>query len=234
MSSSSAYVRHVAHRFDELAGRFPDTLDPRDFRLSALGEAIGPWDGRVVLDLGCGKGRFGRHLRDRGARVVGLDVAFGMLDGGDGPARVQGSALSLPFRDAAFDVVLAVEMIQHLPPRGLERVLAEIGRVLKPEGHLAVIDRNPGALDPKRPWLPALVVKEIDQARGRWMYPRNGPVQERWQWPARFGARMSRLFDDVAWSYLLSPAEANRPVFRRMEQARRFVLWTARGRGDSA
>ena len=165
--------------------------------------------------------------------MVGLDIAFGMLEGGNGPARVQGSALSLPFRDSAFDVVLAVEMIQHLPPRGLDRVLDEIRRVIKPAGTVAVIDRNLGALDPNRPWLPAVVVKEIDQARGRWMYPRNSPVQERWQWPSRFGGKLSRQFDDVAWSYLLSPAEANRPVFRRMEQARRFVLWTARGRGPN-
>lgn len=234
MSASTTYVRHVAHRFNELAGQFPDSLDPDDFRLSALDEAVGPWEGRTVLDLGCGKGRFARRLRERGAQVIGLDVAFGMLDAGEGPARVQGSALSLPFRDGAFDVVLAVEMIQHLPPRGLDRALDEIDRVLRPGGTAVVIDRNLAALDPNRPWLPAAVVKEIDQARGRWMYPRNGPVQERWQRPSRFGGKLARRFDAVSWSYLLSPAEANRPIFQKLEQARRFVLWTARSRGETS
>jgi SAM-dependent methyltransferase len=46
----------------------------------------------------------------------------------------------LPFADGAFDLVLAVGVIEHLPPRGRSRHVDEYYRVLRPGGHIAILD----------------------------------------------------------------------------------------------
>lgn len=46
----------------------------------------------------------------------------------------------LPFPDAAFDLVLAVGVIEHLPARGRHRYVDEYYRVLRPGGHIAILD----------------------------------------------------------------------------------------------
>jgi SAM-dependent methyltransferase len=113
-------------------------------RLAWLGLKPGDW----VLDLGCGEGRHvhGVHMLD-GINVVGLDLdrpslAKGLagLDmlpkGGAGATSfIQGDAYRLPFADGAFDGVICSEVLEHL--QDYHRVLAEIRRVLKPEGRFA-------------------------------------------------------------------------------------------------
>ena len=183
-----------------------------------------------MLDLGCGKGRFAARLEEAGAKVVGLDLSAAMLAEAKGLDRVRASARRLPFADGAFDAVVAVEVFEHLA--GLDAVLGEVRRVLRPGGRLAVVDKNAGSWNAQRPWLPNLAVKWIDEKRGRWMYPSGGPVRERWFWPGAFRARLARAFDDVRVEYLLSPAEAGVALFRLLPGARLLTLWTARAPGD--
>ncbi len=228
---------HVAGRFDALEGRFKSSVAAEDFRLSAIVKTLGPLAGRTVLDVGAGKGRFARRLVDLGAKVVGLDLSSGMLAGAGGLDRVRGSACRLPFAPGTFDAAIAVEVFEHLSPIGVDRAIAEARRVLRPGGTLAVIDKNVRALDSARPWLPKVVVKRIDEARGRWMYSRGGPVRERWFTPGGLARRLSRDFDRVTVEGLLSPDEARRAVFRNVPRFRLMTLWTARvpgGRGDHA
>ena len=66
----------VAGRFDALA-RFKRAVAPDDPRLLAIVERLSPLEGRRILDLGCGKGRFARSLVELGAQVVGLDISAG-------------------------------------------------------------------------------------------------------------------------------------------------------------
>lgn len=98
-----------------------------------------------VLDVGTGRGRVGTYFARRGCKVVGIDPNEGMLAAARQAARragaedrfeVQpGTAEDLSgFAAASFDVVLCVELFDHLPD--LRRALQEIHRVLKPEGHL--------------------------------------------------------------------------------------------------
>lgn len=214
-------------RFDALAGRFKPTVAADDPRLVAVARRLLPLEGRRVLDLGCGKGRFGRALVARGARVVGLDLSAAMLRSAEGLERVRGSARRLPFDSGAFDRVVAVEVFEHLPPAAWDRTLAEIRRVLAPGGVLAIVDKNAAACDPNRPWLPGVVVKWIDERRGLFMYQPGDPARERWFWPRAFTRRLSRRFIHARAEYLITGEEAGRFPFERFPGTRRFVLWSA-------
>jgi SAM-dependent methyltransferase len=215
---------YVADRFDAVESRFKGEVAADDVRLRAVLGALGPIEGRRVLDLGCGKGRFAAHLTEAGAEVVGLDVSKGMLGKAGGLDRVRGSAKRLPFADRSFDGVIAIEVIEHVGAVG--PVLAEARRVLRPGGRLAIVDKNLWALDARRPWLPSVVIKRIDERRGLWMYPSGGPVAERWFCPGRLKRRLERDFRDVTIAHLLRPEEAGSRIFEAIPGARLMVLWS--------
>jgi SAM-dependent methyltransferase len=215
----------VAARFDESEGRFKAKVASDDVRLRAVIESLGPLEGRRVLDLGCGKGRFASHLKAEGAEVIGLDLSVAMLAIPNGIDRVQASARRLPFADGTFDAVVAIEVLEHVG--SVEAVLFEARRVLKPGGRLAIVDKNAGALDANRPWLPSLLVKWIDERRGLWMYPSGGPVRERWFWPWSLRRCLNREFESVRVAHLLRPEEAVRRLFRVLPAVRLMTLWSA-------
>jgi len=192
---------------------------------------MAPLAGRRILDLGCGKGRFAAHVQNSGAEVVGFDISPRMLAGASGLKRIRGSARRLPFGDGAFDAVMAIEVLEHLSARGIDEALAEVSRVLRPGGVLVIVDKNACALDARRPWLPSLLVKWIDERRGRWMYPRGGPVRERWFWPNALRGRLGEWFEDVRVEHLLSPAEARGLLFRSLPGVRLMTIWTAQAPG---
>lgn len=92
-----------------------------------------------VLDAFCGSGDLLPALRSRFRSVVGLDISEEMLRRIDARAcgvvpRVCGDALSLPFRDGAFDAVAIRGGLHHAPDH--RRVLSELRRVLREGGVL--------------------------------------------------------------------------------------------------
>jgi 2-polyprenyl-3-methyl-5-hydroxy-6-metoxy-1,4-benzoquinol methylase len=98
-----------------------------------------------VLDVGTGRGRFGLHFAARGCRVVGVDLNPDMLELTREAARKRGleerfevrsgDAQALrDFEDERFDVVLCMELFDHLPDLGC--ALREVRRVLRPDGRL--------------------------------------------------------------------------------------------------
>jgi len=105
--------------------------------------------GQRVLDVGCGWA-YGTHwAREAGCRVSGIDLAHDQLawarhEMPDGAALglAQANARALPYRDAAFDRVVSVETMEHVYRPDRATVYAELARVLKPGGHLALSTPN--------------------------------------------------------------------------------------------
>jgi SAM-dependent methyltransferase len=90
-----------------------------------------------VLEVGCGWGELAVWIaRQASAEVVAIDLSPHMvqLASERGVDASVADVRSLPFPDAAFDVVVAAWMLYHVPD--LDRGLAEIARVLRPGGKL--------------------------------------------------------------------------------------------------
>jgi SAM-dependent methyltransferase len=115
-----------------------------DINLPALHELL-PEPGHRTLDLGCGEGRLSRYLRSLGHRVAGADAAPTMVRLAAGhreaaPA-VLADAAALPFRDEAFDLVVAY-MCLHDMDR-MPQAVAEAARVLERGGRLCASIPHP-------------------------------------------------------------------------------------------
>jgi SAM-dependent methyltransferase len=118
----------------------------------AQAAALAP--GQDVLDVACGTGVLAREAARRvrpGGRVTGLDRNDGMLAVARREAPEiewrQGLAEVLPFADGRFDAVISQFGLMFFDDRTL--AVAEMWRVLKPGGHLAVavwdaLERTPG------------------------------------------------------------------------------------------
>lgn len=107
---------------------------------------LAPWQGRALLDLGCGSGFWLPKYQDA-AEVIGVEPDPTLLDlARDRPGRAQvlhGSAEHIPLPDGSVDVVHA-RFAYFFPHRDFDPApgLVEVGRVLKPGGKLVVIDND--------------------------------------------------------------------------------------------
>jgi ubiquinone/menaquinone biosynthesis C-methylase UbiE len=118
-------------RFSQ-GGRFIDRREKE-----AVLDALEPLEGKRVLEVACGTGRFTVMLAERGADVVGMDISEAMLEQGrkkshaagleDSLEFMQGDAGRLPFPDDHFDSVFAMRFF-HLAPDP-EGFVAEMRRV---------------------------------------------------------------------------------------------------------
>jgi SAM-dependent methyltransferase len=120
----------------------------RDLSASLLGDRMRR-PGSRLLDAGCGTGGFLRWALDTGAfaSAAGVDVASSAIELARRrvpEADLRTSPLKkLPFADRSFDVVVANDVLQHIPEHDVASSLGELRRVLADDG--AILVRTNGA-----------------------------------------------------------------------------------------
>jgi len=165
---------------------FGGVLDYRLDKLQQRGLISGDW-----LDLGCADGYYACGLAERGAAsVVGVEVDGELIARAQAlphPASVSyllAEGETLPFDDNSIDGVLLNEVLEHVGDQ--QATLAEVARVLRPGGHLALFSPNrwfpfeghgarwsdtrtlwPRPV-PLMPWLPARLTRRFATARNYW------------------------------------------------------------------
>jgi SAM-dependent methyltransferase len=129
---------------NQLKGGFDQAADSYASSRPGYPDAAADWlvgmRAHDVLDLGAGSGSLTAQLRRRAPRVVAADPSRNLLTQlraatADIPA-VQASAEALPFIDRSFDVVTVATAFHWFDPVD---ALPEIARVLRPDGHLALV-----------------------------------------------------------------------------------------------
>ncbi|HQG61891.1 MAG TPA: class I SAM-dependent methyltransferase [Methanofastidiosum sp.] len=123
-------------RFSSIIGKKGDIIQKKV--ILKLGV---PWKNKKVLEIGSGTGRFSINISKLGGLVTAFDSSMGMIlvaknkasrDFTESIDFVNGNALALPFQDNSFDICISINVINHI--LNYEKAIAEIHRVLKPNG----------------------------------------------------------------------------------------------------
>ena len=198
-----------AFRFSESV--VSDELNAHDnMYLKLMEKGLDTNRGLTMLDVGCGRGKFIDYFRQKFPhwRVAGVDPFFY-----NGKDILEGSVYSLPVPDDFADVVLLIEVMQHVDH--MERAMAELSRVLKKDGILVIGDRDGASI--------IGVLKPFMELAGLWMYPWDSPFREKWrsikEWKRVLG---------VSW--LVSGESFDNPE-NRIPGSNRFYLLMAQKKG---
>jgi demethylmenaquinone methyltransferase / 2-methoxy-6-polyprenyl-1,4-benzoquinol methylase len=151
-SAAREHASRVRQMFSTIAGRYDflnhvlsGNVDKRWRRIVAtrVRDKL-PSSNACVLDVACGTGDLSLTLFEiTGAGVVGTDFCRPMLDIAAGKTSgrirlIEGDALDLPFRNGTFDAATIAFGLRNLS--NVESGLAELSRVLKPGGWVAVLE----------------------------------------------------------------------------------------------
>lgn len=218
MSASSKLRGPHRRLFDEWA-RFYDAAwlqlsTYRPVHDAVLG-ALGRLPVRRALDVGCGTGQLAARLAQSHpkTRVSGCDFSAAMLRRAarhsNRVAWVRGDALRLPFRSAAFDVVVSTEAFHWFPDQ--EAVIGELFRLLRPGGRLLL-----GLVTPRTAFLSEAAHRVSRLAGEPFYWPTAALLRRRLQeggFRVRSQRRIFRLPGVVFFPATLTVAE--RPPGRR-------------------
>jgi SAM-dependent methyltransferase len=137
---TEAFKAFEAEGWSARAGTYGGLIGAITRRIAEpLLDAAGVRSGWRVLDVATGPGYVAERAAARGATVVGIDLAEGMLELArqrlGGVELLRADAEELPFDDASFDAVIGGFVINHLPDP--QRALVEAARVLVSGGRVA-------------------------------------------------------------------------------------------------
>lgn len=197
--------QRIWRRFEEIADSplFPAEVSSDDYEAREVVGWLGQVRDGLILDAGCGKGRFARLLAQCERRAIGLDPVESFLRVAQGQVAetrwVQGSLTSLPFDVGVFEGALCIDVLQHIPDT--RRAVSELSRVTRPGGRLLVIDKNLVGIGYHRVF-PNWLYKPVAEWFNRWMYPRGFPFRERWFVPRQLQRLIQEHYGTCEIRYL--------------------------------
>lgn len=119
---------------------------------------------KYLLDLGAGLGRHAIHFVKQGFCVSAIDISDYAIEYVKNWAAKEGLAinaevgdmLSLPYGDHTFDCVFAYHVISHTDSPGIQRIISEIARVLRPGGEVYLTFCSKESTEYQDHWFPKL------------------------------------------------------------------------------
>ena len=147
---------------------FTDGVDP-EYVEQIIPMALGELDGYAkVLDIGCGEGQIARVLQRRNLDnqlVVGVDPTEGQIrvavERSVGDTYLRSGADGLPFAAGSFDAVLACLVFEHID--ALDDAIAEVSRVLRPNGRFSFFLNHPLLQTPNSGWIDDQILDPPEQ-----------------------------------------------------------------------
>lgn len=119
-----------------------DEREDREIFLSDSQLSENELRGKIILDAGCGMGRYTRIAGQMGGEVIGIDLSWSVLKAhqktSDNPFVhiIQGDLLNLPFRKKQFDIIYSLGVLHHTPdPR---KAFINLSACLKEKGIMSI------------------------------------------------------------------------------------------------
>jgi ubiquinone/menaquinone biosynthesis C-methylase UbiE len=157
MGTSVPSLQHIkdAMRSTWMAGDFGVVAKTISAGAESFVDQLAVPSGARVLDVACGTGNLAIPLARQGAAVTGVDIAANLLEQARERAAAEGvqatfdegDAEQMPYEDASFDVVVTMFGAMFAPRP--ELAAAEMARVLKPGGLLAMANWTPAGFTGK-------------------------------------------------------------------------------------
>lgn len=188
------------HSTQYLEAEGEQILDYREFGqplLSAqvknnlLNEFLGFEKDDLVLDLGCGNGKFAYWNRGKVRTLLAADLAPWFADRARAELPLLRADLrALPVRGGVLDKIFSIDVMEHLPTDDIARVLNEANRILKPGGHFFVFSNTR-----EKQTLAPLMAPQ--QAVTRWLTKRGAVDFTRDDWRKSDHVKAIRTYEEL-------------------------------------
>jgi SAM-dependent methyltransferase len=131
------WTKHALTQLDRNGANYSE----KNFR-EILGIEPVKVNGKLVLDAGCGMGRYAELASRYGGRVIGIDLSRAVesaranLRDRSNVQIIQGDLMNLPFGAETFDFIYSIGVLHHTP--NCELAFRKLTRTLKPGGRIVV------------------------------------------------------------------------------------------------
>lgn len=140
---SEFYVENFGFQWNKHKRTQFDTEDQKSSEtfLRKIGFSPETVKDKLVLDAGCGSGRYSEVINRWGGKVVGIDLSNAVKacyeNLGDKAVKViQADILNPPFKDRVFDVIFSIGVLHHTP--NTKQAFKSLVRLLKPGGYICI------------------------------------------------------------------------------------------------